>query len=470
MKLKFIHYIIIVAVLMTGCKKFIAVPPPYTQVATTEVFKDPATATTAQLGVYLTLESYTPYNISRRTGTYADELTNYDNSFAFSRPSYIDALTPAINNPTWTELYALIYQTNVIVSGLEGSSGIPDGVKKQLMGEAKFSRAFCFFYLVNLFGDVPMPLKTDYKVNSLLTRSSKEEVFTQIIADLKVAEANLSADFVDKSSVTTTTNRVRPTKWAAEAMLARVYLYLGDYKNALGLSSAVIDNNAMFSLNNNLDDVFLKDSNEAIWQLESQTTNSFYQTGYNYIISYGISTYGESNSTSLSPQLLNAFESGDQRRKSWVAEYDDFNFGTVYYPFKYKQTFTNTNNPPTQNETVLRLAEQYLIRAEARTQQGDMTGAIADLNIIRRRAGLEGYAGIIAKSPLLDAILHERQVELFTEWGNRWLDLKRTDKANSIMTSVAPLKGGTWSSFKQLWPIPLSDINKDPNLTQNTGY
>jgi hypothetical protein len=117
----------------------------------------------------------------------------------------------------------------------------------------------------------------------------------------------------------------------------------------------------------------------------------------------------------------------------------------------------------------LRLGEQYLIRAEARVQQNDITGAISDLNLIRKRAGLPGTLAN-DKASLLAAIMHERQVEMFTEWGNRWLDLKRTKSVDTIMNIVAPAKNTTWNSNWQWYPIPVNDIIQDPNLVQNDGY
>jgi hypothetical protein len=120
---------------------------------------------------------------------------------------------------------------------------------------------------------------------------------------------------------------------------------------------------------------------------------------------------------------------------------------------------------------VLRLSEQYLIRAEAEANVGDSTDAISDLNVIRARAGLSSYADTTQGS-LLSAILHERQVELFTEWGHRWFDLCRSGNAISVMSTVCPQKGGTWNpnGYQVLFPIPKTELINDVNLTQNPGY
>jgi hypothetical protein len=467
MKTRYLPIIFLATLLWAGCKKFVDVNPPYTSVSTVDVFKNAQSATAATLGIYSTLSSYTPFNVARRTGAYTDELTNYDVNTNFSQACYRDQLTADLNSSSWTEFYTLVYQANSVIVNLQSSTGVPDSVKKQLIGEAKFSRAYFYFYLVNLFGDVPMPLGVDYKANSLLARTPKEQVYQQIKADLVSADSSLSVNFVTAASTGSGTDRIRPTKWAAEAMLARFELYMGDYTDALKFSNAVIGNSSVFSLTSDLNSVFSINSSEAIWQLQDQTNNSYVQEGDNFILQYYLNNYGENQSSGLSPQLLAAFEPGDQRRVDWVGEYDDFSGAVYYYPFKYQQAY---NNAPTQNETVLRLAEQYLIRAEAKANTNDLSGAVSDLNMIRNRAGLASYAGTVDKTSLITAILNERQVELFCEWGHRFFDLKRSGTINTVMGPVAAQKGGAWAAYKQIWPVPYSDMSKDPNLTQNSGY
>jgi hypothetical protein len=114
----------------------------------------------------------------------------------------------------------------------------------------------------------------------------------------------------------------------------------------------------------------------------------------------------------------------------------------------------------------MRLAEQYLIRAEARANQDNTSDAIADLDTIRNRAGLPFISPDITKADLLNAIFHERQVELFSELGHRWLDVKRTGKADAIFG----INKTGWAPEDALLPIPFKDRQRDPNLTQNKGY
>jgi hypothetical protein len=120
---------------------------------------------------------------------------------------------------------------------------------------------------------------------------------------------------------------------------------------------------------------------------------------------------------------------------------------------------------------VLRLGEQYLIRAEARAQQNKISDAQSDLNIIRTRAGLPNTTAS-DKNSLLSEIFHERKVELFSEWGHRWLDLKRTNAVDAVMSIVTPLKanGQQWQSYQKLYPVEFSEVRKSPNLTQTPGY
>jgi hypothetical protein len=136
---------------------------------------------------------------------------------------------------------------------------------------------------------------------------------------------------------------------------------------------------------------------------------------------------------------------------------------TYYYPYKYKIV---SNATISEYSMVLRLAEQYLIRAEARVQN-NLPGAIGDLNVLRARASLPALSTTLSPAQVTTAIEHERQVELFTEFGHRWLDLKRTGRADAVL---GQLKGANWQPTDVLYPLPLTEIQTNQNLTQNPGY
>jgi hypothetical protein len=465
-KHKFISYLtILIGICLSNCKKLIEINPPTTELVTKSVFSDDATATSAMTAIYAQMSGYS-YPISLYTGLSSDELINYSPS-TLNKNLFKNALNGPSDGSTiqiWQTSYPLIYQANSIIENVQNSSGLSSIVKQQLLGEAKFVRAFWHFYLVNIFGNVPLVLSSDYNKTQQLPASSPDQIYQQIIADLKDAQQNLNSNFVDLSDTAITTDRVRPTKWAAMALLARSYLYIGDFANAETLATAIINNTAQFNLETDPNNVFLANSAEAILQIMPPASSTGYNTddGYFFILT---GAPNSQNSSTLNNEVLNSFEAGDKRYQAWV---DSIVVGgtTYFFPYKYK---VNTGTTPTEYLMVFRLAEQYLIRAEARANQGKISASLDDLNIIRYRAGLPN-AKDSTKADLLQQIQHERQIELFTEWGHRWLDLKRTKAVDSIMNSVTPKKGGAWQTTQQLYPIPPRDLLIDFNLKQNPGY
>jgi hypothetical protein len=475
--------ILLFFLLATGCKKFVVIDAPKTSINEENVYKTDATAIAVLTSIYGQMVNDGRFTgrtgISLLTGLSADELTlagavTDDRLIAYYRNQLRVNPYENFGCELWggagSNLFNYIFICNAAIEGLNKSGSLTTSVKKQLLGEAKFMRAFFYFYLVNFFGEVPLALTTNPAVNATLSRSPVPMVYQQIVADLKEAQELLNDNFLnrDLQSYNGTPERVRPTKWAATALLARVYLYLADYPNAETEASKIISNSSRFSLPA-LNSVFLKNSTEAIWQLQPVLTGRNTEDAFVFVLPItGPSSYA--NPVYLSPQILNAFEPGDQRRKggSWIDSV--IVSGTTYFfPAKYKATITS--GAASEYLMVLRLAEQYLVRAEARAQQNNIGGAQEDLNRIRTRAGLPDITAN-DKASLLQLILKERQVEFFTEWGHRWLDLKRTGKVDAVMSVATPLKanGGQWQSFQQLYPVLYTDIQMNSYLNQNTGY
>jgi len=462
------------ALLHVACTKLVEVDPPVTTVAEANVYNNDATAIAVLTGIYTQISTaYFPgggiSTLSLFPSLSADELTlmpgtSKQDYYAYYTNSLSDVNTGGTDY--WNTFYPKIFVLNAAVEGLTAANGITGAVKKQLLGEAKFMRAFCYFYLVNLYGDVPLVLSTDYTSTAQLSRAPQAQVWHQVISDLKDATMLLSDEFLDISLLNPGGERVRPTKWAALALLARSYLFTKDWAGAASAAGAVISESARFSLTG-LNEVFLANSSEAIWQLQPVNSGENTQDARLFIVLP--SGPDDDHPVYLSPQLLGGFEAGDQRRKNWVDSVVADGYGTIYYPFKYKVAAASTDIPVTEYEMVMRLAEQYLIRAEARARQGELAEAVSDLNLIRNRAGLPDIAPG-SQDGVLAAILKERRVELFTEWANRWLDLKRTGTINSVMETVAGEKGGDWSAFKQLYPIPSTEVQSGIHLIQNDGY
>ncbi|SMC44184.1 RagB/SusD family nutrient uptake outer membrane protein [Pedobacter africanus] len=474
--------------LLCSCKKFIEVPAPVNVISSANVFTSDQTAIAVLSGLYSDVGKgidnagcfVGTRGLSLMLGLSADELTSYTTGANYVAYYTNILAAQGSGNEYWSPLYNFVFRCNAAIEGLNepAADALTPAVRKQLLGEAKFMRAFFYFYLVNLYGDLPMAMTTDYKVNMLLSRVPQAKVYEQIISDLKEARDLLADNYPDESLLKTSNERVRPTQWAAQALLARAYLYTRDNANAEQEATAVINNSFLFSLPA-LNEVFLKNSKEAIWQV--QPTTSFFNTedARTFIIRASGPTTDSRNPVFLSSQLLASFETNDQRKDlgNWIGAVNVA--GTIYhYSYKYKINLGNLNitgaAAMTEYQMMLRLGEQYLIRAEARAQLNNIAGAREDLLAIRRRAGLaDGTLTANDKNTLLSAILHERQVELFTELGQRWFDLKRTGTIDAVMSVVTPIKSKglvAWKSYQQLFPLPQSDLNKAKNLLQNQGY
>jgi len=320
-----------------------------------------------------------------------------------------------------------------------------------LIGEVKFIRGFVFFNLTNLYGPVPLVISTDYHQNQILPRSSSDTVYAHIVNDLKDARNLLSVNYP-------TAGRFRPNRYSASALLAKVYLYQKNWPETETIATQVIDA-GMYSLEPDLNNVFLTGSNETIWKLSSVIPGLETWEGYFFVPTSSdvVPSY------IITDTLLNAFEYGDERRQKWLNK-NTVNGNDYYYPDKYKLGYDGLS-VPMEDYVVFRLSEQYLIRAEARAHEGNLSGAMSDLNLIRNRAGLQNIVSTDQAS-LLSAIQHERHVELFCEWGNRWFDLKRTGKATEVLSLI---KSG-WQPNDTLYPIPQIELNSNPFLTQNPGY
>jgi starch-binding outer membrane protein, SusD/RagB family len=461
----YIGSLLLMSLLFVGCDSLLEIDSPKTEVLTSDVFSSDGNAEAAVIGMYSSMVSSSyMLNIGYGCSLSADESDATDTSYPFTDFG-TNTLTSSDYGAAdfWTSFYKTIYQANSIIENATNSSGMSDSVKIQFVAQAKFVRALNFFYLVNMFGPVPLTVTTDVTTNNALSRASTADVYAQIVSDLKDAEAKLPANYSNYDG-----KRDKPNKSAATALLAKVYLYLGDYENAETKATEVINTSSLYSLlsKSNISKVFLKDSKESIFAINLQTTTGHWLTYEDYYYYYG-SKY---NSTTyvLTSSLVNAFEAGDARKTAWTGSFVDSD-STYYYGAKYKDY--DANSAPTEYSVVLRLAEQYLIRAEARAQQNNLTGttgAVTDINVIRTRAGLTAIDDTnITQAQCLTDIEQERRIELFLEYGNRWFDLKRTNRADAVLGTLKP---DTWKSTAVLYPIPLLEIENASQLTQNDGY
>lgn len=462
-------------VTFTGCEKYLDdTQLPANRVAVADVYQTDGTTSTAVTGILLSFTisgAFNPSsgnNIGYTTGLYTDELKalvpgNFADVF------YKNTIQTG-QSPFWTDFYKKIFVCNTAIAGINGSKGTLQ-YKDQWLGECYFLRALCYYNLVNFYGDVPLALTDDYKINNVLPRAPQAQVFQQIIADLKQAQTLLSTDYRNGLGLPTT-NRLRPNKAAATALLARAYLYAKDWTNAEAAATTLIEDVNYKLLP--LAQVFVANSQEQIWALAYNTARvsaeyGFYTNGMPATLPTAAAISGSPYVifAAINTPLLNTFSAGDGRLTNWMrtTTVSSVPAVTYYFPNKYKSAVAGA-----ENQVMLRLGEQYLIRAEARAMQNKTT-AVDDVNAIRTRAG--GIALLPASTPmatLLTAIAKERQTELFTESGHRFFDLKRTGAIDNVMTSVSTIKGSVWASYMSLWPIPPSESIQNPNITPNPGY
>lgn len=456
---------------LVSCTKLVDVEAPLTSISGDIVFQSDANAIAAVNAIYTNISSQGLstglMSLSQYAGLSADELKVVDNvGDPLLLAYYTNSLTSTNTNfnDFWINIYSsYIYIINSSIEGLSKSTSLTSEVKNQLLGECFFLRAFSYFYLVNLYGDVPLVLTSDYKVNSNIGRTKASEVYNQIIKDLNNAETLLNKNYVGNTVLNSSDRRTIPNKAAAKALLARVYLFTKDWPNAEKKATEVIEDTELYDIVP-VNDVFLVDSKEVIWQIQS-VSDVFTNAPEAYAFKlpptgpdpYSYKVYLNEN--------INEYINYQDKRRSWIDSVKIDN-SVFYFANKYKNN--ELFAPVTEYSVVMRLAELYLIRSEARTMQGKTEEALNDLNLIRKRAGLEDFISSV-QDEILNAILSERRAELFTEWGHRWFDLKRTGKATLILQ---PLKGGDWTVNDELYPIPQADIDVNPSLKgqQNPGY
>lgn len=446
-------------VLMLGlfsCEHFVDVELPKDQITGEVVFQETATVEAAFGGIYSQLRENAfstgrSSGVSYLIGHYADELSlnaiNLPNIQVYADNNVL----PSDNTvkSLWDTGYAIIYNANRIIEGVEASTELLPDDKMRFVAEARFLRGFVHFYLMNLFGPIPYVTRTDYRSNSDVARMDVEEVVQNLIVDFTEAKKSLPVHAAYPL-------KLRADHWVASALLARVYLYHEDWGKALEEVEHVITESGC-TLETNLENVFLTESPETLWQLDTELNGTNTYEGFTFIVN------APPPNSALSDALIDSFEAGDARFSSWVGSVTD-GVTTWYFPYKYKQS-SNTEQT-LERSIMVRLAEMYLLAAEAATRSGNIPIALSYLNGIRTRAELPLMTAS-EEATMLEAIEQERRVELFTEMGHRFFDLKRTGKA----TSVLGLNKPSWQSTDVLLPVPESELLVNPNLEpQNEGY
>jgi hypothetical protein len=347
----------------------------------------------------------------------------------------------------WNTAYEEIYSANSIIYGTEISSALTDTDKNRIKGEALFIRSLIYFYLQQIFGDIPYTTSLDYEHNRTINKTEAAAVLEQLETDLTEAAGLLQDDYRDAE-------RIYPNRKAAQLLLARVYLLSEEWTPAENMANTILES-PLYEFQTDINEVFHKSGSHILWQMKPENEgDATWEAPFYYF------SGGAPYAFALSEDLVNTFAGEDLRKQVWMAEETDGG-STWYRAYKYKNGSGNTN----EYSIVFRLEEVYFIKAEALARQNRFDDALPYLNATRVRAGLTAITSLSGEA-FFNELLAEKRREFFTEFGLRFLDLKRLGRLNDL-SAVKP----NWEDYMQVWPLPLSEMLLNPNLApQNTGY
>ncbi len=352
----------------------------------------------------------------------------------------------------WAAMYEVVNQANNIIEGVNNVNDATQETINSALGQAYFARGLAFFDLTRLFGGVPqvygemgvaLPLEPS-REPVLYSRASIDESFAQVEADLlQSLDLLLEEGFPQRAS-----------KSAARALLARYYLYVNNYNQASNYATQVIES-GNFELIDDVVSIYKsKNTAESVFELQFDATD-----GNSIRTWYIPGALGGRGDLAAHDEFFETIPENDDRKQLFT--FDESSM--FWYPTKY-ETPANSDNLH-----IIRIAELYLIRAEADFMSGG-GDPLADLNAVRTRAGLDPLGAINS----IDDILEERKVEFCFE-GHRWFDLTRTGKALEELESVPRTNAPGAPAMledpgRQIFPIPNAERNANPMMEQNSAY
>lgn len=459
---------------LAGCNVLDQVPP--SALSEAEAYATPDRIAKSAVGMYDQLQN--AEFLGGRALIYGDVRSDDTNAAGYfgNVPLFIQQTNDAFAVNAWTGGYRSLYGANYFLKQIAAHPGVTTAaLEAQYIGEAKFIRALIFFTLVNLYAQpynftsdashlgIPLQLTAPdgslaFDASQNLSRSSVRDVYAQIEKDLNDAITALPDTYAASFE-----NTGRATKDAARTLLSRVYLYKGQYADAAAMANNVITGrrHALIALPNG-PFVLAAQTPENIF---SVSMNSADNPNTNNALGqhYGSTKRADIIVTPYARIDSTQFRSKDRRRTLLLTP--------ATYPATTSVSVFSTKYPngPFDNVPIARYSEVLLNRAEglAQTDAGISADAVTLLNQVRSRSvpNIPAYpaytaASFATKQALIDAILFERRLELAFE-GHRYYDLMRY-KRNSSRIS--------YGDQKAIFPIPLADIQQNPNLVQNPGY
>lgn len=451
--MKKLLYLIAILVLAGSCKKFLAVRPEL-QVDQSLAITNAGSAATAVNGLFNSLAADGYYGSDFPALSY---LSGGDITWTGSQsdPSEITKhLTSATNGYVqlaWTSIYKTISAANYILADLPNVKDplFSTAARNQYLGEAYFIRALAYFDLARGWGGVQLILKpsVSHTDNTGIPRSSLAATYGQVLSDLTAAEP----------LVPTALNRNRVTQKAVWALKARLYLYTRQWALAGQYATQVIDDAADYTLAAPYNSFFAGNAvatRESVFELAYTASNTNGHSNWWLPPVLGGRREWAPNSN-LVALLKNPAIGGNRNTLiAQTAPPGNLWYGQLYY----------RQPVGTDPAYVIRIAELYLIRSEARAYLGDISGALSDLNAVRIRAGLLPNTTAASLGDILQALQGERQVEFAFET-DRFFNLVRTDSAQTVLSLP--------DKHLYLLPIPFNETLVDPELAganRNPGY
>lgn len=479
MKKIFIIFSLIASVLITACNKDALSPVPPTSITEADAFGNTQRIQQQVLGMYSAVKTSDfyagRYNVSIELR--GEEFLHATLNVAAGLATWQFTLTPsnAEVQLTWRDAYAAINRSNVVFEGIQTTTVIPDALKKQYQGEARFLRALCHFALVSLYArpywdgngskeGIPLRLIAEKGGNNKIKRSTVAQVYTQVISDLDFAEANLPLTYGNAYDNTTRAHRN-----TAIALKTRVYMAMRQYDKVILEANKIVTATAPFRATTGVANQ-LSPTISAVFAAPYTTTESVFSFAFTTLdapttagIFYNPSPNGSGHNP-LNPAGIignTGWKTTDARRAFNIVG------GSSTWLRKWPK------NPSSESDygTVIRYAETLLNLSEALVRQNNTVDAqaVALLNAIRQRSDpttVFTVAGFATPQDLLNQIEIERRIELLGE-GFRSFDRLRLGLpliGKGIVPNVAT------SDIQYIWPIPLTELLINSECTQNPGY
>lgn len=439
-----------------SCEKWIETDFPNNQLPTELVFEDEQTAEAALAGLYASLWSNSLLSggvegFGLLGGLYTDDIsTVYTPGINGVSDIFYNAQLSnnSVVTNVWTNAYQQIYASNSIIEGVRNSKSLSQAVKDRITGEALFVRSMLYFYLHQIYGEIPYTDSTDYTVNSQLSRMPENEFMTRIETDMSEAANLIPANYRNAE-------RIYPNRFAAFLVLAKIKMLLNKNNEAEVLLQNIIQA-PVYSFQNDITKVFQKTGSHIIWQLKPGNTNEATKEAILYNFTAAPLSF------MVNMNLVNQFSANDLRKQQYITAVP-FQTQTNYKISKYRNLAANN---PNEYSVIMRLEEAQFLLAEVLILQGKVSEAIPLINKTRLRAGLSALPVSLTASAAMDELRIEKRKELFAEQGIRFFDLKRWGLLNQL-TTVKP----NWKPFHVQWPLPAKELLLNPKLNpQNEGY